>query len=50
MLIDNRTGLSRLNEQVKEVNVQKEEVQSAISIFNEATTRVNALLADIKFN
>lgn len=50
MLIDNRTGLSRLNEQVKEVNVQKEEVQSAISIFNEATTRVNALLEDIEFN
>ena len=50
MLIDNRTGLSRLNEQVKEVNVQKEEVQSAISIFNEATTRVNALLEDIDFN
>lgn len=50
MLIDNRTGLSRLNEQVKEVNAQKEEVQSAISIFNEATTRVNALLEDIEFN
>lgn len=50
MLIDNRTGLSRLNELVKEVNVQKEEVQSAISIFNEATTRVNALLDDIEFN
>nr|WP_255726527.1 YkyA family protein [Sporosarcina sp. ACRSM] len=50
MLIDNRTGLSRLNEQVKEVNAQKEEVQSAISIFNEATTRVNSLLEDMEIN
>ena len=47
MLIDNRTVLSRLNEQVREVNAQNEEVQSAISAFNEATVKLNALTEDV---
>lgn len=47
MLIDNRTVMSRLNEQVKEVNAQNEMVQTAISDFNQATLKVNAITEDV---
>ncbi|WP_438316711.1 YkyA family protein [Sporosarcina sp. FA9] len=43
MLINEETELAELKDEVEEVNLQNEKVQSAINAFNESTKKVNSL-------